>query len=324
VSKTLLTTAVGSYPKPDYITRARARVAKGEMGREELRELEMKATAHWIKVQEDLGMDLLVDGEMYRGDMVAYFAEEMEGFALSGLVRSYGNRYYHKPIAVGPVGRKSDMTVEWWRYAQSLTDKPVKGMLTGPYTIVDWSFNEHYPTREAFVLDVARAIHEEAVALEKAGARHIQIDEPAISVRPEEMELASRALGIVTDGLSAFTITHICYGDFAPVFRDLVRLPVDMLDLEMANSKYDLLESFKSHPTDKYLSMGVVDSHNHKVESVEQIKQSIRAALEVFPPDRLYLDPDCGMKTRLEDETVAKLRNIVAAAREVKGELGIE
>ena len=324
MTRTLLTTAVGSYPKPDYILKARTRVARGQMDRAELKELEKKATAHWIRLQEEIGLDILVDGEMYRGDMVTYFSEEMEGFAISGLVRSYGNRYYRKPIAVAPVGRKSEITVEWWKYAQSLTDRPVKGMLTGPYTIVDWSFNEYYPSREAFVLDVARAIHEEALALEKAGAKYIQIDEPAISVRPEEMELASRALGIVTEGLSAFTITHICYGDFARVFDQILDLPVDMLDLEMANSDYRLLEMFRGRRTDKYLSMGVSDSHDHRVESVEEIKEGIRRGLEVLDPGHLYLDPDCGLKTRLEEEAVGKLRNIVIAAREVRQELGLD
>ena len=320
----LLTTAVGSYPKPEYITKARSQVARDRMSREELHELEKKATAHWIKVQEDLGMDLLVDGEMYRGDMVTYFSEEMEGFNISGLVRSYGNRYYRKPIAVGPVGRKSDITVEWWEYAQSLTDKPVKGMLTGPYTIVDWSFNEYYPSREAFVLDVAEAVHDEALALRRAGAKYIQIDEPAVSVRPEEMELASRALGIVTDGLDAFTVTHMCYGDFASVFDELVKLPVDMLDIEMANSNFELLELFRARPTDKYVSVGVADSHDHRVETVEEITRGVRSILEVFQPDKVYLDPDCGLKTRLEDEAIGKLRNIVAAAAEVKAELGLD
>ena len=287
----LLTTAVGSYPKPDYIIKARSQVARDKLGRDELHKLEREATAHWIKVQEELGMDVLVDGEMYRGDMVTYFSEEMEGFTISGLVRSYGNRYYRKPIVVAPVGRKSAITVEWWKYAQELTDKPVKGMLTGPYTIVDWSFNEYYPSREAFVLDVAQAVHEEAVALEKAGAKYIQIDEPAISVRPEEMELASRALGIVTEGLSAFTITHVCYGDFASVFDQLVNLPIDMLDLEMANSDFQLLELFKSRPTDKYLSLGLADSHSHRVESVEKMKDGIRSALEVFFPRKAFPGP---------------------------------
>ncbi|MBI4337041.1 MAG: methionine synthase, partial [Chloroflexi bacterium] len=269
MSKGLLTTAVGSYPKPDYLLKARTQVARGEMGLEALEELERKATAFWIKTQEDLGMDILVDGEMYRGDMVTYFSENLEGFTISGLVRSYGNRYYRKPIAVGPARRNGPITVKWWQYAQSLTSKPVKGMLTGPYTMVDWSFNEYYPDRRAFVLDMARVVHEEALDLERAGARYIQIDEPAASTRPEEMELVAEALGIVTKGLTAYTLTHICYGDFVGVFDRLVRLPVDNLDLEMANSGFDLLGLFKKTPTDKALSMGVVDVHSHVVESVD-------------------------------------------------------
>ena len=324
MTRGLLTTAVGSYPKPDYLIRARNQVARGKMARVELQELERKATAHWIKIQEDLGMDILVDGEMYRGDMVTYFSENMEGFAISGLVRSYGNRYYRKPIAVAPVGRSKPVSVEWWQYAQSLTSKPVKGMLTGPYTMADWSFNEYYPTREAFILDMARSVHEEALDLEKAGAKYIQIDEPAVSTRPEEMELASQALAIVTQGLTAFTITHICYGDFAPVFEHLLHLPVDMLDLEMANSNFELLKLFREHSNDKQLSIGVVDVHNHVIETVDQVKEGIRLALEIFPPERLYIDPDCGLKTRLEEEAVAKLQVVTTAVKEVKEELGIE
>ncbi|MFQ5860595.1 MAG: methionine synthase [Dehalococcoidia bacterium] len=321
----LLTTAVGSYPKPEELLQARNRLAHGQGSEEELRQLERKAVAHWTQVQEELGMDILVDGEMYRGDMVTYFSEHMEGFAISGLVRSYGNRYYRKPIAVAPVGRKSAVTVEWWQYAQSLTDRPVKGMLTGPYTMADWSFNEYYDTREVFVLDLARAVHEEALDLVRAGAKYIQIDEPAVSTRPEEMELASRALGIVTRDLEAFTITHVCYGDFAAVFDQLVRLPVDMLDLEMANSNYDLLEMFRQQPLpeEKALSMGVVDVHNHRVETVEEIVAGIKRGLELLPPERLYINPDCGLKTRTEEEAVGKLRNMVEAVRQVREELGI-
>ena len=138
----LWTTSVGSFPKPDYILKARSQFARKEITRDELKELEKKATKEWIDFQESIGTDLLVDGEMYRGDMVAYFAEEIPGLEMGGLVRSYGNRYYRKPIATSPVGRDKPITVEWWKYAQSLTDKPVKGMLTGPYTICDWSFTK--------------------------------------------------------------------------------------------------------------------------------------------------------------------------------------
>ena len=324
MSKGLLTTSVGSLPKPDYLTRARNKVVRGEMDPSELELLERQATEHWVRVQEELGLDILVDGEMYRGDMVAYFAEHWDGFAVSGLVRSYGNRYYRKPIAVGPVRRAKPTTVDWWKYTQSLTDKPVKGMLTGPYTICDWSFDEYYGDREAFILDLAKAVHDEAVDLERAGARYIQIDEPAVSTRPEEMELATRALAIVTDGLTAYTFTHICYGEFDTIFSQLVHLPVDNLDLEMANSNYDLLEEFRKHPAEKALSMGVTDVHSHLIESVDQVKRGIRMALEVFPAERLFIDPDCGLKTRLEEEAIAKLKVMMQAVQEVKQEEGIE
>ncbi|MDO8750259.1 MAG: methionine synthase, partial [Dehalococcoidia bacterium] len=169
MTKGLLTTSVGSFPKPDYLTSARNKHSRGEMSDQELLKLERQATQEWIRLQEEMGIDILVDGEMYRGDMVEYFAENMKGFKISGLVRSYGNRYYRKPIAVGPVGRTAAITIEWWKYTQSLTKRPVKGMLTGPYTIADWSFNEYYPSREAFILDLARAVLEEAVDLERAG-----------------------------------------------------------------------------------------------------------------------------------------------------------
>ena len=322
--KGLLTTSVGSFPKPDYLTKARAKVSRGEMSKEELHDLEQQAVQHWIRLQEELDMDVLVDGEMYRGDMVTYFSEHMEGFAISGLVRSYGNRYYRKPVAVGPVGRGSDITIEWRDYAQSLTDRPVKGMLTGPYTIADWSFNEYYDTREAFVMDLARLVREEALALEKSGATYIQVDEPAVSTRPEEMELASKALGVVTKGLKTTTVTHICYGEFHQVFDKLLGLPVDMLDLEMANGGYALVEDFRRHPTDKLISMGVLDVHRHEVEPVEEIVAGIRKGLEVFTPQQLYIDPDCGLKTRTEEESVAKLRNMMTAVKQVRKEEGLE
>ncbi|MBI4329553.1 MAG: methionine synthase, partial [Chloroflexi bacterium] len=156
----LLTTAVGSYPKLDYVVEARARAARGARSAEELKRLERQATEFWVRFQEEIGLDILVDGEQYRGDMAAYFAENLEGFELGGPVRSYGNRYYHKPIAIGEVRRTQPITLEWWRFAQGMTDKPVKGMLTGPYTIADWSFDEHYESREAFIMALARVIHD--------------------------------------------------------------------------------------------------------------------------------------------------------------------
>lgn len=317
----LWTTSVGSFPKPDYITKARSKVARGEMSREMLKELERKATKEWIEFQESIGTDLVVDGEMYRGDMVAYFAEEMPGLEMGGLVRSYGNRYYRKPIATGPVGRDKPITVEWWEYAQSLTEKPVKGMLTGPYTICDWSFNEHYATRRDFVLDLARAIRDEALDLEKAGARFIQIDEPAASTRMDELDLVIEAMAIVTEPLSAHTITHICYGDFHNAYPKMLDIPVDQIDLEFANSDYSLLEEFSENPFTKHIGLGISDVHTHVIEPVEELIEGIRRSLKHIPPDKMFVDPDCGLKTRNEAEAKAKLTNIQSAVNEVRKEL---
>jgi 5-methyltetrahydropteroyltriglutamate--homocysteine methyltransferase len=326
VSNALLTTTVGSFPKPAYLQQARNQHAAGRLSREELAELERRATGEVIALQEELGLDILVHGEMERGDMVAFFAEQLDSMKIGGLVRSYGNRYYHKPIITGKLRWQGPMTVEMWRFAQGLTDRPVKGMLTGPYTMVDWSFDEYYDSRREAVLDMAQVVRREAEELVKAGARFVQVDEPAASTRPEEMELVSEALGLVTQGLPAKTITHICYGDFAGVFHHIANLPVDQLDMEMANSDYDLLDLIRQHKNEfrKELAMGVVDVHSHIIETVDQVKAGIKKGLEVLPPERLYIDPDCGLRTRTPEEAEAKLRVMVQAVREVKQELGLD
>jgi 5-methyltetrahydropteroyltriglutamate--homocysteine methyltransferase len=317
----LWTTSVGSLPKPPEIVAARGRYARGEIGREDLLELERVATRDWVEFQNSIGMDVVVDGEIYRGDMVAYFAEELPGLEIGGLVRSYGNRYYRKPIATGAVGRDHPVTVDWWRYAQSLTDAPVKGMLTGPYTICDWSFNEHYATRRDFVLDLARVIRDEALDLEKAGARFIQIDEPAASTRMDELDLVIEAMGIVTEPLSVHTITHICYGDFHRAYPRMLDIPVDQIDLEFANSEYSLLDEFAENPFTKYIGLGVVDVHSHDIEPVEEIAEGIRRTLKFIPPERMFVDPDCGLKTRTVEEAKSKLSNIKDAVDTVRAEL---
>ncbi len=314
----LWTTSVGSLPKSPEILAARSKFARGEIERSELLDLERAATKDWIEFQDSIGTDVVVDGEIYRGDMVAYFAEEMPGLEIGGLVRSYGNRYYRKPIATGPVGREKPITVEWWEYAQSLTDKPVKGMLTGPYTICDWSFNEHYATRRDFVLDLAKVIRDEALDLEKAGAKFIQIDEPAASTRMDELDLVIEAMAIVTEPLSAHTITHICYGDFHNAYPKMLDIPVDQIDLEFANSDYSLLEEFSRAPFTKYIGLGVVDVHTHEQESVDEIVSGIKRSLEHIPADRMFVDPDCGLKTRTVEEAKTKLAHIKDAVDEVK------
>ncbi|MEE9235896.1 MAG: hypothetical protein V3U28_10705 [Candidatus Acidoferrales bacterium] len=308
-------TSVGSFPKPDYLTAARRDFQKGKITAEELRKLEEKATTFWIEKQEELGVDVLVDGEQYRGDMVAYFAEKLPGFQTGGLVRSYGNRYYRKPIIVGEVKWEKPITVDWWRFAQEKTAKPVKGMLTGPYTVMDWSFNEHYPDRQATCLALAQMVRQEVEALIEAGCKIIQVDEPALSVRPEELPVALEALHVVMDGLPAYFITHACYGAFENIYPKMLEAPVDNFDLEMSNRGLDMLALFRQHPFTKDLSFGVVDSHSHVVEDLPTVSQRLQQALEVLPKEALWLDPDCGLKTRTVDEAISKLRVIVEAAK---------
>ena len=326
MTKGLLTTTVGSFAKPDYLANARTQFAAGKLSREELDKLERQATKEIIALQEEIGLDILVHGEMERGDMVAYFGENLPGMKLGGLVRSYGNRYYHKPVIVDEVQWREPITLELWRYAQSLTGKPVKGMLTGPYTIVEWSFDEYYNSRRDAVLAVAQVIRREAQELEQAGAQYIQIDEPALSTRKEDLQLAIDGMGVVTDGLKAKTITHVCYGDFASVFPGFLEMPVVQFDLEAANSNYDILDLFKKRgfPDDKELALGVLDVHRHQVESLDEVKAGIRRGLELLPPERLYIDPDCGLKTRPWDEAAAKLRVMMQAVHDVRREIGIE
>jgi 5-methyltetrahydropteroyltriglutamate--homocysteine methyltransferase len=314
----LLTTSVGSLPKPDYLFEARKQARRGEITSEQLHEFEVKATKFWVEWQDTAGIDIIVDGEMYRGDMAAFFGEVMEGFATSQLVRSYGNRYYRKPIVIGPVQRPQQMTVEWWKYAQSLTKKPVKGMLTGPYTIMDWSFNEHYPTRRDTALAIADALHEEAKELEAAGCQYLQIDEPAVSTRTDELDLAIEALGRVTKGLQCKTLTHICYGDFPAIYPKMLQLPVDHIDLEMKNSDYELVELFRQHPFTKEIGCGVVDVHSHRIETIDETVKGLQRVLEVIPPERVYVDPDCGLKTRSVEEAQEKLTTCVTVARLAK------
>ncbi len=317
----LPTTTVGSFPKPGYLVSARNLYARSQLSREELAELERKATREVIALQERLGLDILVDGEMERGDMTAFFAEQLDGMGISGLVRSYGNRYYRKPIVIGPISRRQPMTVRMFEFAQGLTRKPVKGMLTGPYTMTDWSFNEYYPSRRDTILAFAEVIRQEADDLVRAGARYIQIDEPALSTRPDELPIAIEAMHRVTDGLEARTISHMCYGDFQSIYPGLLGLPVDQLDLEAANNDFSLLDLIRRHPFTKEIALGVVDSHDHQVETREAVVAGIRKALEVLRPEQITIDPDCGLKTRTWEEAERKLAVMVEAVGEVRAEL---
>jgi 5-methyltetrahydropteroyltriglutamate--homocysteine methyltransferase len=321
--KALQTTSVGSFPKPEYLSRARTKASKGDLSPEDLRGLEEKATTEWIRFQEDIGIDILVDGEQYRGDMATYFAENIEGTEISGLVRSYGNRFYKKPIIVDELRLRGPISVDWFRFSQDQTDRPVKGMITGPYTMMDWSFDEYYGSRADACLAFAKLLHQEAVSLQAAGAKVIQVDEPALSTRFEELPLLVEAVGIVTEGIESKTVLHTCYGNYNEIFEYFNKLPVDQIDLEMSNSGLDLLDRFKREPLTKEIAFGVVDVHSHVIEPEALIRERIEKALTIFAPSKLFIDPDCGLKTRSLEEAQAKLRNMVAATQAVRAARGL-
>lgn len=312
---------VGSLPRPPELIAARARFARGNLSQREVDDLAEEAIVWWLRRQEEAGLDVLVDGEVYRGDMVAYFADALDGMELAGLVRSYGNRYYRKPVIRGPVRWEQPITVGWWRFAQGRTRRPVKAIVTGPYTMMDWSFDEHYPDRRSACFALAQELHKEVEALAAAGARIVQIDEPALSVRPSELPWIVEALHRLTDGIRAYWILHACYGAFETVYPGMLDLPVHNLDLAISQSATDWIDIFRRDRFTKDLSVGVVDVHSRVAEAADVVSRRLDRALDLVPAEALWVTPDCGLKTRLADEAIAKIASMVAGARQVREKL---
>ncbi len=314
----LKTTTVGWFPKPLDLRRARWRFAEGEIDGAKLREAESAATRDALKLQDELGLDLLVDGQMDRSDSATFFAERLEGMEPAGLVRCFGNRYYRKPRIVDEVTRQRPITVESWKAAAQAASKPVKAILTGPYTLMDWSFDEHYGSREKCCMALADVVRAEALDLVAAGAREIEIDEQAISARPEEMPLAREALERVTEPLrgQARTWVHICYGELLPVIDQLFSLPVDGLLLELSHAEDALIERLADLPQDTLLGAGVIDVYSADVESRATVRSRVQRVLAEVPADRLWLVPDSGLRALTEEVARAKLQVLVAAAIE--------
>ncbi|MCV7100669.1 5-methyltetrahydropteroyltriglutamate--homocysteine S-methyltransferase [Mycobacterium palustre] len=328
----LPTTTIGSYPQTPAIRKARAAFRAGEIDEAEYVAKMRKEIADVVKLQEDLGLDVLVHGEPERNDMVQYFAEQLEGFfaTQNGWVQSYGSRCVRPPILYGDVSRPHPMTVEWITYAQSLTDKPVKGMLTGPVTILAWSFVRDDQPLADTANQVALAIRDETVDLQAAGIAVIQVDEPALRellplrrARQEEyLRWAVAAFRLATSGVDDATQihTHLCYSEFGEVIGAIADLDADVTSLEAARSHMEVLDDLNSVGFANSVGPGVYDIHSPRVPPTAEMAKSLRAALRAVPPQRLWVNPDCGLKTRNPDEVAASLRNMVAAAREVRAE----
>jgi 5-methyltetrahydropteroyltriglutamate--homocysteine methyltransferase len=326
----LPTTTIGSFPQTSAIRKARAAFRAGQIDDAEYVGKMQKEIADVIKLQEQLGLDVLVHGEPERNDMVQYFAEQLKGFfaTQNGWVQSYGSRCVRPPILYGDVSRPHPMTVEWITYAQSLTDKPVKGMLTGPVTILAWSFVRDDQSLADTANQVALAIRDETVDLQAAGIAVIQVDEPALrellplrrAQHEDYLRWAVGAFRLATSGVADSTQihTHLCYSEFGEVIGAIADLDADVTSIEAARSHMEVLDDLNSVGFANSVGPGVYDIHSPRVPSRNEMAESLRAALRAVPPQRLWVNPDCGLKTRSVDEVTASLQNMVAAAQEVR------
>ncbi|KAE8544639.1 5-methyltetrahydropteroyltriglutamate--homocysteine S-methyltransferase [Marinobacter nauticus] len=324
------TTTIGSFPQTAEIRQARLLFRKGELSDTQYTEQMQAEIARCIEAQEKLGLDVLVHGEPERNDMVEYFGEQLDGYAFTrfGWVQSYGSRCVKPPILFGDIRRPQAMTVEWIRYAQSLTDKPVKGMLTGPVTILNWSFVRDDQPRKDSCLQLALAIREEVQDLEQAGVNIIQIDEAALReglpLRKSDwaryLEWAINSFRIAANGVDDSTQihTHMCYSEFNDIIEAIARMDADVITIETSRSDMELLDAFRSFEYPNDIGPGVYDIHSPNIPDKEHIINLMTLAAERIPAERLWINPDCGLKTRKWEEVTPALETMVAAARELR------
>jgi 5-methyltetrahydropteroyltriglutamate--homocysteine methyltransferase len=324
------TTTIGSFPQTPEVRKARAAHTKGTLGDAEYRTFLYEETARAVRWQEEIGLDVLVHGEFERNDMVQYFGEQLSGFAFTnhGWVQSYGSRCVRPPVLFGDVSRPRPMTVEWWQYAQSLTTKPMKGMLTGPVTILNWSFVRDDIPRSASCRQIALAIRDEVADLERAGAKMIQIDEAALReglpLRRAEwndyLNWAVMSFRICASSVSNETQihTHMCYSEFNDIIDAIGAMDADVISIETSRSKMELLDAFRTYKYPNEIGPGVYDIHSPRVPEIGEMTDLLRLARLRLADEQLWINPDCGLKTRKWQEVKPALVNMVAAARELR------
>jgi 5-methyltetrahydropteroyltriglutamate--homocysteine methyltransferase len=329
----LPSTTIGSFPQTKEVRLARRRLRRGEWSQDQYDRFIKDEIAKWIDIQEDIGIDVLVHGEFERNDMVEYFGEKLAGFAFTrfGWVQSYGSRCVKPPLIFGDVAWRGPMTVRESAYAQSLTKKPVKGMLTGPVTIYNWSFVRNDISQATVFNQIALALKKEVHALEEADIRMIQVDEPALR---EGLPLKEeKKAGYLHDAVYAFRLatsfvnndtqihTHMCYSEFDEIIGAIDALDTDVISIEAARSHGEIISTFEDFEYKKGIGLGVYDIHSPRIPSVEEMKSYAERALKVLNPKIVWINPDCGLKTRKPEEAIPALRNMVEAAREVRAEL---
>ncbi|MEO6003434.1 MAG: 5-methyltetrahydropteroyltriglutamate--homocysteine S-methyltransferase [Opitutus sp.] len=324
------TTTIGSFPQTDAVRAARAKWKKGELNDADYETFLEAETLACVRYQEEIGIDMLVHGEYERNDMVEYFGEQLDGFAFteSGWVQSYGSRYVKPPIIYGDVARPKPITVRWSAFAQSLTKRPMKGMLTGPVTILQWSFVRDDQSRRETSIQIALALRDEVVDLEKAGIAAIQIDEPAIReglpLRRDDWKpylgWAVNAFRVTAAGVRDDTQihTHMCYAEFNDIIDAIAALDADVITIETSRSNMELLGAFVHFKYPNEIGPGVYDIHSPRVPAVAEMTSLLSKAESVLPAQNLWVNPDCGLKTRSWAEVKPSLVNMVAAARELR------
>ncbi|WP_341782135.1 5-methyltetrahydropteroyltriglutamate--homocysteine S-methyltransferase [Ectopseudomonas mendocina] len=329
----LPTTTIGSFPQTSSIRKARQAFRQGRLSAADYLEAMHGEIREAVQVQERLGLDVLVHGEAERNDMVEYFAEQLDGYAFTrfGWVQSYGSRCVKPAVIIGDLSRPQAMTVEWIRYAQSLTDKVMKGMLTGPVTMLMWSFPREDVPREVQAKQLALAIRDEVVDLESAGIRIIQIDEAAFreglplrqAAWQRYLDWATEAFRLAASGVRDETQihTHMCYSEFNDVIESIAAMDADVITIETSRSDMELLEAFERFAYPNEIGPGVYDIHSPRVPDRAEMIGLLRKAARRIPLERLWVNPDCGLKTRGWPETEAALVNMVAAARQMRAEL---
>lgn len=324
------TTTIGSFPQTGTIRHARSQFKSGTLDEAGYKDAMRAEIERSVREQEALGLDVLVHGEAERNDMVEYFGEQLDGYAFSqfGWVQSYGSRCVKPPILFGDISRPKAMTVEWIKYAQSLTSKPMKGMLTGPVTILNWSFVRDDQPRSVSCYQLALAIREEVLDLEKAGVRVIQIDEAALreglplrkSQWGEYLDWAVTSFRITANGVDDETQihTHMCYSEFNDIIASIADMDADVITIETSRSDMELLDAFDNFNYPNEIGPGVYDIHSPNIPTEEHIVQLMKKAAERIPAQRLWVNPDCGLKTRQWEEVIPALTNMVAAARKLR------
>ncbi len=326
------TTTIGSFPQTGAVRKARAEYNRGALDGKSYDAFLHQETERAIRWQEEAGLDMLVHGEFERNDMVQYFGEKLAGFAftVNGWVQSYGSRCVRPPILYGDVSRPEPMTVHWWRYAQGLTDKPVKGMLTGPVTILNWSFVRDDQPREASCRQIALAIRDEVLDLEAAGCKAIQIDEAALREGlplrerdwPAYLDWAVDCFRLAAAGVGNQTQihTHMCYSEFNDILPSIGAMDTDVISIETARSQMELLAGFASYRYPSAIGPGIYDIHSARVPGEDEMVALMRLAQKHLRPEQLWVNPDCGLKTRGWDEVKPAIAAMVSAARTLRAE----